>query len=96
MEFKPPRKLDLEGDIRGEEAVVLFNTFNLTADEKKDIDKIINAFENYIQPRKNIIYDRYVFYNRNQKENETFDVFLKDIKRLADMCEFGTEKENMI
>ncbi|KAK9675309.1 hypothetical protein QE152_g40456 [Popillia japonica] len=96
MEFKPPRKLDLEGDIRGEEAVDLFNTFNLTADEKKDIDKIINAFENYIQPRKNIIYDRYVFYNRNQKENETFDVFLKDIKRLADMCEFGTEKENMI
>ncbi|KAK9685184.1 hypothetical protein QE152_g38241 [Popillia japonica] len=131
MEFKPPRKLDLEGDIRGrtgkldlegdirgnwnkfkqayeifitatnrknsekeikaaiflnligEEAVDLFNTFNLTADEKKDIDKIINAFENYIQPR-------------NQTENKTFDVFLKDIKRLADMCEFGTEKENMI
>lgn len=116
MEFRPPKKLCMEGDLLGnwnkfrqafdifimasgkseeksevkaamllnligEEALDLFNTFNLSMEHQKDVGKIIEAFEDYIKPRKNIIYDRYLFYNRNQVEGETFESFIKDIKR---------------
>lgn len=131
MEFRPPKKLNMEGDLLGnwnkfrqafdifvmasgksqesseikaamllnligEDALDLFNTFSLSKEDQKDEKKIIDAFEDYIKPRKNVIYDRYLFYSRNQVEGETFESFVKDIKRLAESCEFGSEKENMI
>lgn len=79
----------------GEDAIDLFNTFNLAEEDKKDVEKIKKAFEEYIDPRKNVIYERYLFYSRNQKENEEFEYFLTDIKRLCATCEF-TNKEEML
>lgn len=39
-------------------------------------------------PRKNIVYERFVFYTRMQKEGEPFDQFYADIRKLAKNCEF--------
>lgn len=80
----------------GEDALELINTFELSDNDLKDPDKIIQAFENYIKPRQNIIYERYVFYNRNQQEGEDFEHFLTAISKLVKTCDFGTQQDDML
>lgn len=78
----------------GPEAVEVFDTFELTDQERASYDRVIEKFAEFCKPRKNPVYERYVFYQRTQHEGESFDVFLMDIKRLVRTCEFGaTEKE---
>lgn len=46
---------------------------------------------------KNILLERFEFYQRCQKSEETFYAFLEDIRHLAENCEFnGIEKELLI
>ncbi|XP_029055276.2 uncharacterized protein K02A2.6-like, partial [Osmia bicornis bicornis] len=80
----------------GEEAVELFNTFTLTEQQKKVTQNVIDAFEAYCMPKKNVVYERYLFNNRNQKEGEKFEQFVTDIKIAAQKCEFGALHDQMI
>lgn len=68
--------------VRGEEAVERFNTFTLTQEEKKGYEKVITAWENYCVPKANESVERHIFFARNQKEGESFDAFLTDLKKL--------------
>jgi len=42
-------------------------------EEKKNMAKIIELWESYCLGKTNIIYERYIFNNRNQKEGETVE-----------------------
>lgn len=77
----------------GEEAVEVFDTFTLTEEQSNSYNEVIKAFEDFCKPKKNPIYERYLFYKRKQKDGEPFDAFLMDIKRLARTCAF-TDREN--
>ena len=50
----------------------------------------------YCTPKKNVVYERYLFYNRKQKEGEQFEQFLTHIKKLAQNCEFGDLQDQMV
>lgn len=52
----------------GEDPVDIFNTLNLTQENQEKEVKVLEAFEKYCIPRKNVVYERYLFHNRNQKE----------------------------
>lgn len=81
----------------GEDALQLFNTFGLPVEKQRSVQEIIKAFDAYIIPRKNVIYERFLFYNRNQKEGEDVEHFVAEIKRLSSTCEFGEEyKDDML
>ncbi|XP_055923520.1 uncharacterized protein K02A2.6-like [Eupeodes corollae] len=80
----------------GTEAIELFHTFELSSDEQKKIEKVKAKFEEYCNPRTNVVYERYRFYMRNQKEGEPFDHFLKEISTLVESCSFGDEKKSML
>lgn len=77
----------------GEEGLELFNTFDLQENQEKDVDAIIKAFDDYINPRRNIIYERFLFYNRNQKEGEDFEHYLTELTKLSKSCEFSNNDE---
>ena len=53
-------------------------------------------FYNYFNPRKNTVYERYKFWESKQKEGETVDQFITDLKTRAKSCEFGEQTESMI
>lgn len=78
-------------NVIGEEGVNIFNNFTLTKEEKDDMEKVLNEFELYCNPRKNIVFQRYTFHKRNQKDGEAFDSFLTDIQKLVQGCEFKDE-----
>lgn len=71
----------------GEEAVELYYTLKLTEADKRDV---CETFEKYCNPKRNVVYEWYAFFTRLQKKGERFEEFLTDMKKLAQLCEFGT------
>nr|XP_022902184.1 uncharacterized protein K02A2.6-like [Onthophagus taurus] len=63
-------------NIIGEEAVHIYNTFNLSDEDRKKYEKVMKAFEDYMNPNKNVIYERFKLFNKKQEEMESFDNFV--------------------
>ena len=53
----------------------------------KNIEIVIDKFEKYCTPKKNIAYERYLF-NTNKQDNETVDEYVTALSILASNCEF--------
>ena len=44
----------------------------------------------------NVIYERYKFNNRSQELDESIDAYTTALRTLAETCEFGSLKEDLI
>ncbi|KAJ8877421.1 hypothetical protein PR048_021875 [Dryococelus australis] len=75
-------------NIIGEEAVALYNTFDLSEAERQDFDKVKKAFKDYYNLLKNTVVEHYNFNCRSQEKGDPFDSFLRDLKKLVKSCEF--------
>lgn len=80
----------------GEECHEIYNTFNIEADKKNDIKVLLNTFEGYFNPKKNITYERHKFFTRNQSAKETVDQYVTELKSRASSCEFDFLKDSLI
>lgn len=80
----------------GYEAREVYESFNLTAAQKAVYTEVVKSFETFCEPKKNPVYERFLFYQRSQKEGETFDAFLMDIRRLIRTCEFQAIESEML
>ena len=54
--------------------------------------KILKAFDNFCNPKKNIVYERYKFSQRIQQIGDNFDKFLADIQKLIITFEYETQE----
>ena len=75
--------------IAGPEALEVFNsmTFENAGDEKR-LEKLIEQFEAYCIPRKNVTWERHVFSSQTQQPRETVDKYVKNLHNKAKTCEF--------
>ena len=81
----------------GPEAQEIHEQFQFTEDgDKKEYLKILEKFGDYCKPRKNVVYERYRFWSRNQQEDEPVDKWVKDLKTIAVDCEFKDQENSMI
>lgn len=103
--FAKAAKVDTENDeikvatflnAVGPRAVDLFDSFTMTDANRAIYAMVVAAFETYCNPRKNLIYERYMFNQRNQGDGETFDEFLLALKLLSRYCEYGNTESQMI
>lgn len=91
------RKIALLLTVAGPQAIEVFNTFEFaTPDDRNKYDEVIEKFQAHCSPRKNTVYERYVFRSRMQQPEETFDCFVTDLKLKAQSCEFGNLRDSMI
>ncbi len=82
--------------VAGEEAVEVYNTFTFEEeDDKQNLTKIMEKFENYCNPKKNITYERYKFFTCVQGDM-SFSQYLTELKLKAKSCEFGQLQESLI
>ena len=75
----------------------VYNTF--TWDDDKDkvkIDKVLEQLEKFCEPRKNTIYERYLFFSRGQERGESTDKYATVLQNMADNCEFRDLKDSLI
>lgn len=72
----------------GPAALETYNTFELTEEQSKSYDAVVKSFADFCQPKKNEVYESFIFHNRKQKEQEPFNNFLMDLKKLVRTCGF--------
>jgi hypothetical protein len=79
------------------ETLEVYNTFQRgTAGDDVKVDKIMEKFERYCNPRKNLTFDRHSFFTRNQQEGETIDTYATELRNKASRCEFADLKDGLI
>ncbi|KAF4531609.1 hypothetical protein B566_EDAN017854 [Ephemera danica] len=60
------------------------------------LEATLEAFRKYFRPSHNVIFSRTMFTNRKQGELETAEAFIRGVYDLAEDCDYGTMKEDMI
>lgn len=103
------RKIAILLTVAGSEAQEVFRTFKYnpakpaTATEAavpeetaKQYETVLNKFTEFCVPRKNVIYERYVFHTRVQKEEEQIDSFITDLRLKSKTCEFENLRDSLI
>lgn len=80
----------------GADAVDVYDTLPLSNAERESYAEVVKALEAFCSPKKNEVYERFLFYQRKQKEGEPFDQFHIDIKRLARTCGFQERENEML
>ncbi|XP_073950749.1 uncharacterized protein [Choristoneura fumiferana] len=63
---------------------------------KLNYEETLKSFEEVFTPKKNIVYERFKFNSRKQREDENIDSFITDLFGLAETCEYDTLKEGLI
>ena len=53
---------------------------------RENLDVLITKFQEYCEQRKNLVYTRNVFFERNQQPNENIDNDISAIYVTAQMC----------
>ena len=91
-----PRKRAILLHCVGEDALEVYNTFVFNQDDPENYANILNKFKNYCEPKKNIVFERYKFWQAAQGADQLFDQYITDLKNLAKNCEFANETDNMI
>ena len=81
----------------GPEALEVSETFQWSAEEDKTDYKVwLTKFDEHCEPRKNIVFERYQFWTRDQLESESIDTWLTDLRMSAKRCEFTGHEEAML
>ena len=69
----------------------------LRLDETKaTYDEVRTALNGYFDVRRNLIVQRALFNKRHQLAGESVDTFIQDLYRLAEDCEYGSLKDDLI
>ena len=82
--------------VAGKEALEIFNTFGLSDEDKVKIDVVSKKFEECCTPKKNVTYERHVFYTRAQGANGGIDAYVMELRKLARNCQFGELHDSVI
>jgi hypothetical protein len=90
------RKIALLLHNLGEKCIEIFNSFNLSSEDSKKYDVVINKFETHFSPKKNLTVLRHKFLNRKQGPSETIDSFYTDLINLSLVCEFKEIRESLV
>ncbi|XP_073965804.1 uncharacterized protein [Choristoneura fumiferana] len=88
------RKVAIFLHLIGEDALQLYNSFDLSG--KVTYETVIDKFEGYCVPRTNITFEAFNFFNRKQKEDESIEDFITDLKIKCKSCEFGTLADRLV
>ena len=81
----------------GDKALEVYNDFTWYSDEDKvKMDKVMERFEQYCEPHKNTIYERYLFFSRGQESGEPIDKYATVLRNMTDSCEFQDLKDSLI
>lgn len=80
----------------GPEAENIFKSFALSEDDQKKFDVVLNKYDGYFYPKRNLIHERACFYQRGQRPGEKVEMFIRALYDLAEHCDFGTTKDEHI
>ena len=57
---------------------------------------VMNKFIDYCMPKKNLVYERFVFNTCNQNQGQTIDGYVTELRTKAQSCEYDELKDSLI
>ena len=87
--------------IIGEEGLDIYNTFSFPAanednDPSMTLKIVLDKFEEYCNPKKNVTLERFHFNQCNQGPGETIDHYVTKLKQLSLNCEYDELRDSLI
>ena len=68
----------------------------MSEDEKMVYNTVREKFDSYFEPQRNVIFKRTKFNQRKQQQGESVETFVTDLYCLADRCDYGQLRNEMI
>ena len=80
----------------GEDAEDRLNSTDISADDRKKYDVVLQKFVQFFDVRKNVIFERARFNQRSQLPGESTEHFITALYALVEGCNYGSLKDEMI
>ena len=77
----------------GEKGRNIYSTWTIQAGKEKELATYFNGFKEYVKPRSNTVYNRFLFQTRTQKADGSFDQFYTELKLLVKDCTYDKPDE---
>ena len=61
-----------------------------------EFKEIVETLERHFRPTPNVIFERFKFHNRERREGESITVYVAELRKLSEYCNFGEALEDMI
>lgn len=90
------RQVALLINLMGRDADEIYENFQFAEGELRDLPTVLRKFDAYFLPKRNLTYERHVFFTCSQIEGQSFDLYLAELRRKSENCEFGTMKDDLI
>jgi hypothetical protein len=82
--------------IMGKECLQLQRHLHMQDADREDSAKIIDALQKHFEPNRNVNHERFVFNDCKQSHCETTEQYVAKVRGLADTCEFGALKDDLV
>ena len=95
-------------NLAGKEAIERAKTFvyaplkhvegreDIPAESAENVEDLMKKFKEMCNPQGNVIVERHKFNTRDQKQNEPIETYIADLRSLADNCEYGDLRDELI
>ena len=80
----------------GEKGLEVYNTFKFEDGHEMNLDEIMAKFQAYCNSRRNVTFQRYIFFTYIHPQDTNLSRYVTTLKKLAEPCEFGTLKDSII
>lgn len=86
----------------GPEAEHIYNTFRFAAatveipEPEMIYADVLAKFDAHFVPRRNVIHQRAMFHQREQKQSESIEEFIRSLYELTEHCNFGNQRDENI
>ena len=93
------KKLQLAAFVTGLDSDTLdvYNALHFNDEaERKSLKKTLEMMENHYVGELNMVYKRYLFFQRSQGKDESFQIYLTAVRELAGTCDFTDLRGDMI
>ena len=81
----------------GKQGLEIYNIFTFENESNKmKLKPVMEKFEEYCKPRKNITVVRHYLITYRQSEDQLFDTFVTELKKRSSQCEFVTLQDSLI
>ncbi len=91
-----PRQVSTLLYCMGHRSEDIFKSFNLSDDDAKKFNTVIQQFDDFYIVKKNIVYERAQFNRRRQEPSETANEFITALFKLSETCEYGDLRNQLI
>lgn len=81
----------------GSESENIYRSFVFAEDgHRDDFGRVLEKFDKYFVPRRNVIHERACFHQRMQRPGEKAETFIRALYELSEHCDFSTCRDENI